>query len=131
MVADKIADFITRIKNASDVGKTSVALPHTTLLAAVADVLVAEGYLAGVEAKGKGAQKSLVVTLAYNEAGTPKVTGVDRISKLSRRVYLKSADIRPVRSGYGTLILSTPAGVMTGRAAREQKVGGEALFQIW
>ena len=131
MVADRIADFITRVKNASDVNKSSVAVPYTKMVASVAELLKQEGYIGEVETKGKGVQKKLVAELVYQENGKPKVAGVKRLSKLSRRKYLGAGDIKPVRSGYGTLILSTPAGIVTGATARKQNIGGEALFQIW
>lgn len=131
MVADRISDFITQVKNSSAVDKTSVSIPYTKMIAAVADVLVKEGYITEVDTKGKGIKKSLVVTLAYDESGAPKINGVKRVSKLSRRVYTGADEIQPVRSGYGTVILSTPEGILTGDQAREKKVGGEVLFQIW
>lgn len=131
MVADRIADFITRIKNASDVDKSSVSVPYTKMVAQVAELLKQEGYVADTDTKGKGVQKSLVVTLAYKENGQPKVTGVKRVSKLSRRMYLSASDIKPVRSGYGMVVLSTPAGIVTGTTAQQNNVGGEVLFQIW
>lgn len=128
---DHIADMITRIKNAQDVSKETIVLPYSKLKADIADVLEKAGYVTAVAKKGKKVVKTLELVLAYNEDGTPKVTGVDRVSKPSKRVYQGSKAIRPVLNGHGHIILSTPKGIMTGVQARKEKVGGEVLFKIW
>ncbi len=73
---------------------------------------------------------ALTIPLSYKN-GRPTITGVKRISKLSRRTYMGVRDVRPVRHGHGLLVLSTPKGIMTGAQARAARVGGEALFEIW
>lgn len=130
MVTDPIADFITRIKNASDAGKASLTLPYSTLKENIAHTLMKAGYISHIESKGKKIDKTLEITLVYlgNE---PKVHGVDRISKPSRRIYQKSKDIRMFKSGFGNFILSTPQGILLDTDARKAKVGGEVLFKIW
>lgn len=131
MVSDTIGDFIIRLKNAGAVKKNTVSVPYSKLRHAVADKLVAAGYVAAASAKGKTVEtKTLEVTLKY-EDGSHRIRGVKRISKPGRRLYTKVADIHRVKFGQGHLILSTPAGILTNDEAREKNVGGEQLFIIW
>ncbi len=127
---DAISDMIIRIKNASLSKKESVVFPYSKLKLSISESLVKAGFIKSSSVKGKKIQKFIEVDLIY-EDGIGKITGVDRVSKSSKRVYNKSKDIRKVKSGYGTLILSTPKGIMTDKEAREANVGGEALFKIW
>ena len=129
MVTDPISDFIIRIQNASRAGKPTVSLPYSKIKHAIADVLAKEGYVASVDRKSK-VGGALSVMLAYKD-GKSKVQGVKRISKPSRRLYLGVRDVKPVKRGYGLLVLSTPAGVISGKEARQKRVGGEPLFEIW
>lgn len=130
MVGDSVGDFIIQLKNAGMVGKSEVRLPYSKLKHAIADVLKKEGYVSEVSAEGKAAKKQLTVSLKYDE-GKHQINGVKRISKPGRRLYIKAADIYPIKFGQGRVILSTPAGILTGEEARQQNVGGEQLFQIW
>jgi len=130
MVGDTIGDFIIRLKNAGAVGKTEVSLPYSKLKHAVADKLVAAGYIENAKQEGKKVQKNLVVTLKY-ENGKHYIHGVKRVSKPGRRLYTKVADIHKVKFGQGHMILSTPAGILTNDEAKAQNVGGEQLFIIW
>lgn len=131
MVGDKVGDLIIRLKNAGMVGKDTVSVPYSKLRHAVIDKLVEAGYVASVTTAGEKVQdKTLEVTLSY-ENGAHSIRGVKRISKPGRRLYTKVADIHPVKFGQGHMILSTPAGIVTGEEAREKKVGGEQLFLIW
>ena len=109
------------------IGKTEVTLPYSKMKKAVADILHKEGYLASVDKAKSGA---LQVELLY-ASGKPAIQGIKRISKPSRRLYLGVRDIQPVKRGHGLLVLSTPAGVVSGKEAREKRVGGEVLFEIW
>jgi len=129
MVTDPISDLIIRLQNASRVGKESVSLPFSQMKFAVAKALEHEGYVAEVDKKCK-AGGSLVIILAY-KAGKPVINGVKRISKPSRRMYMGVRDIKPVKRGHGLLFLSTPAGILTGKEAQKQRIGGEVLFEIW
>lgn len=129
MVTDPISDFIIRLQNASRAGKEKMSLPFSQMKLAIAEILTREGYLADFDAKSK-AGGPLSLTLAYKN-GKPVVTGVKRISKPSRRMYMGVRDVRPIKRGHGLLVLSTPAGVLTGKEAQEKRVGGEALFEIW
>lgn len=131
MVSDTVGDFIIQLKNAGAVGKTEVTLPYSKLKAAIATKLKETGYVAGVKAEGKNVGKKLAVTLQYNAAGKHHINGVKRVSKPGRRLYTGVSDIHPVKFGKGSLILSTPAGILTDEEARKQNVGGEQLFIIW
>jgi len=126
MVNDPIADLLVRLQNASRVGKAEVALPFSKMKRAIADVLSKEGYVGSTDQKNH----SLVIALSYKD-GSPAITGVKRISKPSRRMYMGVRDVRPVKRGHGLLVLSTPKGIMTGAQARAARIGGEALFEIW
>lgn len=130
MVNDPIGDFIVRLKNASDVGISHVVLPYSKLKHAIADTLAAAGFVGAVRKEGKDARKSLAVDLIYVN-GTPKISGVKRISKPGRRMYANTKEIYPVKYGKGLLILSTPKGILTGGQARKEGVGGETLFEIF
>lgn len=127
---DPIADMLTRIQNAGKAGKQTVLVSYSKLKFAVASVLLKEGYILSLNKKGRKDGKFIEISLAY-EGRTPKILGVTRISKPSRRMYTTFHDIMPVRQGHGDLILSTPKGILTGKEARTMKVGGEMLFKIW
>ncbi len=126
MVTDPIADLLVRLQNASRVGKVSVSLPYSRIKLSIAEVLAKEGYVESPSQKNF----SLTIPLRYS-AGKPAIQGVKRLSKPSRRTYLGVRDVRSVKRGHGLLVLSTPKGVMSGQEARKQRVGGEALFEIW
>ena len=127
---DPIADMIVALKNAGDAGRDSVSVPYSKLKENIANVLKKEGFVKSSEKKSLKGKPVLALDL-YLENRVPKIQGIKRISKLSKRIYKKSSEIRGVKSGYGLLILSTPSGVMTGREAKKIGVGGEALFTIW
>lgn len=126
MVTDSISDLLIRLQNASRVHKTGVLLPYSTMKHSIAKVLEKEGYVGGVEKKNN----ELSVALLYKD-GQPVISGIKRISKPSRRMYMGVRDIHPVRRGHGLLVLSTPAGVVSGKDAHVKRVGGEVLFEIW
>ncbi len=128
---DPLADMIVRIKNASDSKKESVVFPYSKLKLAVLDTLMKNGFVKSFGKKGKKVAKFIEVVLVYDESGKGVVSGVERVSKTSKRVYNKSKDIRSVKSGTGKLIISTSKGIMTDKEAKEANVGGEALFKIW
>ena len=130
MVGDTVGDFIIQLKNAGAVQKGFVSVPYSKLKHAVADALAKAGYVEAVEVNTKKQFKTLEVTLKYI-GKNHYINGVKRISKPGRRLYKKVADIYPVKFGKGDMILSTPAGILTGEEARKQNVGGEELFIIW
>lgn len=130
MVNDPVADFINRIKNAGAVKKASISIPFSALKYAIAEKLKGAGYVQAVEKKGKKV-RVLDVTLKYDSAGRHVIHGVRRVSKPGRRMYKAVHEIGLIRYGHGDLILTTPKGIMTGKEARKEKVGGEAMFEIW
>ena len=129
-MTDPIADMIVRFTNAGKVRKDSVSVPFSKLKSEICSTLEKEGYVKSVARKGKTIGQSLEVGLLYVD-GQPRITGVRRVSKPSRRIYRKANEIRPVKNGYGMAILSTPKGILSGSSARKEKVGGEVLFEIW
>jgi len=131
MVGDPIGDFIIRIKNAGAVKHEYVSIPFSKIKLAIAEVLASTGYIKGLEKQGKKIRKTIHIQIAYKEDGTPLINNIKRISKPSRRVYKAVDELFPVRYGKGYLILSTPKGIMTNVQAKKEKVGGEALFEIW
>lgn len=128
MVTDPVADLLVRIKNANAMKRKSVVVPLSKMNQALLTLLAKEGYVGTFAQKGKS--RFIEVELAYKN-GAPAVSAHQRISKPSRRMYLGVRDIRPVRRGHGLLVLSTPKGVMTGRDAKRERVGGEVLFELW
>jgi len=131
MVNDPIGDMLIQIKNAGMAGRSSLVLPCSNLKLGVAKILVDEGYLVRAEKKDNGsAQADLHLTLKY-DGKESAITGVKRMSKPGLRVYVNSKSIPTVVGGLGMAILSTPSGIMTGRQARKQKIGGELLCTIW
>ncbi len=126
---DPIANFLNKLNIASKTGKESFSFPASNLILAIAGALERKGFITSVGKKGKKG-RAVEVVLSY-ASDKPRVEGVRRISRLSRRVYRASRDLRPVRSGFGTAILSTPKGVLTDSEAKASKVGGEVLFEIW
>lgn len=131
MVGDPVGDFIIQLKNAGMVGKKEVSIPYSKLKHAIADKLVAAGFVAEATKRGKKVKKTIDVTLKYDTKGTHQIQGVKRVSKPGRRLYIGVAEIFPVKFGKGKRIISTPAGILTGEEAKEKNVGGEELFIIW
>jgi small subunit ribosomal protein S8 len=131
MVGDPLGDLINRLKNASAVSSQTASITYSKTKEAVINLLKKEGYINSVNVKGKGIKKTLEIGLSYKKDGTPKISETKRVSKPGRRVYKGFKEIRPVKFGKGTLVLSTPKGIITGGIARKEKVGGEALFEIW
>lgn len=127
---DSISNMLIVMKNGSLAGKESVFLPYSKLKLAISECLKKEGYVSTIAKKVRQDQPVLEVGLVYNDK-TPKITEVERISKQSRRVYFGVKDIHKVRSGSGLLVLSTPKGILSGKEARKEQVGGEALFRLW
>ncbi len=127
---DTISNFIIKLKNAGDAGLESVSVPFSKLKLSICEVLKKEGFIKDFAEKSEKGRQVIVIGL-FSENRIPRIKGVKRISKPSKRVYRKAGEVRTVKNGYGALILSTSAGVMTGRQAKAQKLGGEALFSIW
>lgn len=127
---DSIANMLTSIKNAGGAKKESVSIPYSSIKFVIAEKLKQRGFVGNVEKKGK-TKPTISIEVLYDENGRPRITDVDRLSKLSRRLYKGYREIRPVRRGHGVLLVSTPKGVLTGEEAVKEKVGGEVLCTIW
>lgn len=118
------------MKNGSLAGLESVTFPYSKMKNAIGECLKKAGYVSEISKKVKKGIPVLEVKLVYVDK-KPKITEVERISKQSRRVYFGMKDIHSVRNGTGLLVLSTPKGILSGKEARKEQVGGEALFRIW
>lgn len=127
---DSISNMIIMMKNGSLAGKESVVFPYSKLKNAILECLKKEGYVSAVTKKVKKDHPVLEVALTYVD-NKPKIAEVERVSKQSRRIYFSMKDIHSVRNGTGLLVLSTPKGILSGKEARKEQVGGEALFRIW
>ena len=133
-MTDPIADMLTRIRNATLAHHTRVDVPASTLKVEIARILEREGYIQAfkvVEPKEGAVQKSIRISLKYGPRGERVITGIERVSRPGRRVYFGTAEVPPVLGGLGTSILTTSRGVMTGREARREGVGGEVLCNVW
>ncbi len=130
MITDRVGDFIIRLKNAGAIGKQTVTLPHSNHLEAIAKKLKELGFVAAVSSDKKE-QKTLEVTLAFDEQGNSKIHDVARVSKPGRRLYAATREAHSVKNGAGALVLSTPKGILSDKEARKLRVGGETLFKIW
>lgn len=132
MQTDPIADMLTRIRNAARAKHARVDVPASKLKIEVARILKEEGFIATYKvAEENKVRKTLRVFLKYTADRQSVFTGLKRISRPSRRVYAGKLDVAKVMGGLGVSILTTPRGVMTGRAARKSGVGGEVLCEIW
>jgi small subunit ribosomal protein S8 len=127
---DQIANMINMIKNAGLAGRESVIVPHSNIKQAILECLLKEGYISSVSKKTRKNFPVLEIGVAYKD-GVSKITGVERVSKLSRRVYKGVKEIRPTLNGFGLTVLTTPKGILTDKEARKEMVGGEVLFKIW
>ncbi len=127
---DQIANMINMIKNGNRVKHDTITVPYSKIKQAIVERLKAEGYIKTVTKKLQKGFFVLEIGLTYTN-GEPKVKGVERVSKLSRRVYVGVKGIRSTKNGYGLTILTTPKGILTNKQARKEMVGGEVLFKIW
>ena len=125
-MTDPIADMLTRVRNGQKARKVSVSMPFSAVKVAVAKVLKDEGYITSYEESGDGSSKALSVELKYYE-GTPVIENVQRVSKPGLRIYRGKEELPKVLGGLGVAIVSTSAGVMSDRQAREQGIGGEVI----
>ena len=130
-VTDPIADMLNRIRNAGGARLDVVEVGHSALKVAVARILKEEGYIGDFVAETEGTDKRLRLFLKYDAQRQPVIRGLRRVSKSGLRRYVKTGAIPRVLGGLGMSIVSTPAGVLTDRAARERHVGGEVLCQVW
>ena len=127
-MTDPIADMLTRIRNAIAAGKGEVVVPFSKMKEAIVKILVESGYVAGYQKEDAGPSQQLRISL---EGSSQAINSLPRLSKPGRRLYAGSQDIPSVLGGRGIVILSTPAGLMTGQQARKQRIGGELICKVW
>jgi small subunit ribosomal protein S8 len=130
-VNDPISDMLTRIRNGLTVRKPFVLVPSSKTKVSIAQILLEEGYIQGYEVTNERPQANIRIWLKYDDNRRPLLAGLERVSKPGRRVYKGKRDLPWVLSGLGIAIVSTPKGIMTGREARRQGVGGEVLCYVW
>ena len=130
-ISDVIADMLTRIRNANNAKHETVDVPASNMKKAIADILLNEGYIKGVQVIEDGKQGIIRITLKY-EVGKQKVIhGLRRVSKPGLRIYSNCEDMPKVMNGLGIAIVSTSKGIMTDKKARRENVGGEILAFVW
>ncbi len=129
--SDSISDLLTHIRNAMRSGHEKAHVDASRQREAIVKLLAAEGYVAGYKTVEAEPQNQIQVRLKYDGEGEPAIGGLQRVSKPGRRVYKRAAEIVPVLGGLGISVVSTSRGLMTDRQAREKKLGGEILFNVW
>jgi small subunit ribosomal protein S8 len=129
-MTDPLGDLLTRIRNGQQAKKDSILTPASMLRAHVLDVLQREGYIRGYSEEELAGQKGLRIELKYFE-GQPAIQHLARVSKPGRRVYSGAQELPRIRNGLGTIIVSTPRGVLSDVEARDQNVGGEVLAEVF
>ena len=131
MHSDPIADLLARIKNGAQSKIATVEVPHSKIKIEIVKILQAEGYIKGFDITTESKFPTINVHLRYDSKRNPVISHIRRVSKPGLRIYKPSSDLRPVRSGLATQIVSTSHGVMTDREARKRKIGGEILCEVW
>ena len=129
-VTDPIADFLTRIRNASKAKKVRVEIPASGMKVSLAEILKARGYIIDYEVNNDDKQNKINIVLKYKN-GIPAINGLKRISRPGLRVYKGSKELPRVLNGLGTAVISTPKGLLTDKEARSQSIGGEVVCFIW
>ncbi|MDA9762073.1 30S ribosomal protein S8 [Desulfobacterales bacterium] len=130
-MSDPIADMLTRVRNAGKAKFNSVDIPGSKMKFELAKLLKVEGYIRNYKFIKDNKQGILRVYLKYNEKQEHSILRIDRVSKPSKRVYMKGKDIKPVYNGLGISVLSTSKGIMTDKHAREDNIGGEIICNVW
>ena len=130
-LTDPVADFLTRVRNSIRAHHQKLDIPSSNLKSEIARILKEEGYISNYKMMEEDGKRVLRVYLKYSAENEPVITDLKRISKPGSRVYIGRDEIRRVQGGLGISILTTPKGVMTGRTARKENVGGEVLAYVW
>jgi small subunit ribosomal protein S8 len=130
-MTDPIADMLTRVRNAIAAKHSRVDIPGSKLKTEIARILKEEGYINNYVIKGEGIKYVIRIFLRYDAKGTSSITHLSRVSRPGRRVYVGADEVPRVLGGYGVNIVSTSRGLMSGKKARQEKVGGEILAQIY
>jgi len=129
-MTDPIADLLNRIRNAQAVFHPTVEIPFSNLKYEITKILEKERFIEKTEKKGKKARKTIEIVLKY-DGKIPAISGLRKISKPGQRIYKSLKDIKPVKGGYGVLIISTSKGLMIDKEARKKRLGGEILCEVW
>lgn len=127
---DPIANMLVMIKNASRAGNAIVVFPYSKIKFEIAQTLVRAGFITSANKKTRKNGEVIEVELLYTD-GTPRITDVLRVSKVSRRMYAGVGDLKPLKNGRGAMVLSTPKGIFTDKEAKKEHVGGEVILSIW
>jgi small subunit ribosomal protein S8 len=130
-VTDPIADMLTKIRNASLAKFEKVDIPASKLKVEIVKILKNEGYIKTFKKVSQDGRNQIRIYLKYDQANQPVIHGLERMSRPGRRVYTSYKQMPRIFNGYGTLIVTTSHGVITGRKASEKKVGGEILCSVW
>lgn len=128
---DTIGDFLTRIRNAGQAKHDKVDIPASNVRKGIAQILQEYGYIRSFKVAKDNKQGIMRVYLKYNEKGQPAISNLERVSRPSRRIYVKADKVPSVRSGFGMAIMSTNKGIMSSEKAGNEKVGGEVLCRVW
>ena len=130
-ITDTIADMLTRIRNANSAKHATVDVPASNLKKQIAQILLDEGYIKSFKVVDDNKQGVIKITLKYTDSKAQVITGLRRVSKPGLRTYAGVENMPRVLGGFGTVILSTNKGIMTGKKAKAANVGGEVLCEIW
>ncbi len=130
-MTDPIADMLTRVRNALMVNKETVEIPSSNMKKAIADIMLAEGFVSDVKLVEDGYNGKLVITLKYAGRRQPVINGLKRVSKPGLRTYAGVENMPQVMNGMGIAVISTNKGIMTDKQAKAANVGGEVLCYIW
>ncbi len=130
-MTDPVADMLTRIRNAISAGHTSVDIPGSKLKKEIARILEEEGYINGFVVTGEGLKYQIRIVLRYDARGESSITKISRVSSPGRRVYVGASKLPNVLGGYGINIVSTSKGLMSGKQARRESLGGEILAEVY
>ena len=130
-VSDPIADMLTKIRNASSVGHEAVDIPSSKMKWEIINILKDEGYIKNCKKVTNGSFDSIRVFLKYDDADKSVIHGIEKISTPGRRVYSGYREMPRIFNGYGTVIVSTSKGVVTGRHAKANQMGGELICKVW
>ena len=130
-MSDVIADMLTRIRNANNAKHETVDVPASNMKRAIADILLAEGYIKGYQIIEDGKQGVIRITLKYTKGKGKVIQGLRRVSKPGLRIYSNCEDMPKVMNGLGIAIISTSKGIMTDKQARKANVGGEVIAFVW
>jgi small subunit ribosomal protein S8 len=130
-MTDPVADFLTRVRNAARASKDRCDVPASKLKLELSKILQEEGFIRTFKVIEEGPERTIRLYLRYSSDGEPAIHGIDRISRPGRRVYRRVDDVPKVRGGIGVAVLSTSKGLMTDAKAREARLGGEVMCQVW